>query len=160
MADLDTEGNLKSLIRARPGKPELAAQCIAAFWHCKCLLWVTTGLPVRRSYVSFRRVRTWSAREHRKTFRLDTSAGFGKRASMRFRAPPLPFAGPRSGREISFGPTWADIQPVALYVGSRRDFRKLAALTGAYFAGRPASAHVGTHSTMASGSGSRKKAIE
>jgi hypothetical protein len=66
MADLDTEGNLKSLIRARPGKPELAAQCIAAFWHCKCLLWVTTGLPVRRSYVSFRRVRTWSAREHRK----------------------------------------------------------------------------------------------
>jgi hypothetical protein len=65
MPDLDTEGNLKSLIRARPGKPELAAQCIAAFWHCKCLLWVKTGPPLRRSYVSFHRERTWSVRKHR-----------------------------------------------------------------------------------------------
>jgi hypothetical protein len=43
-----------------------------------------------------------SARKHRcseRTFRLDTSAGFGKRASMRFRTPSLPL--PVVGRGLS-----------------------------------------------------------
>jgi hypothetical protein len=42
------------------------------------------------------------------TFRLDTSAGFGERASMRFRAPPLPLPVAGLGLSTTFlrVPAW------------------------------------------------------